>query len=61
MAATSQSASSSEGDCSGTCSCCTGLSVTNLGICSSLVLVGVDDTDEQGVPGLNAGHRQNSA
>ena len=34
---------------------------TNSGICSSLVLVGVDDTDEHDVPGVNAGHQQNSA
>ena len=31
------------------------------GISPSLVLIGVDDTDEHGVPGVNAGHLQNSA
>ena len=41
--------------------CCTGLFATNSGICSSLVLIGVDDADEHGIPGVNAGHRQNSA
>ena len=61
MAATSRSASSSEGVCTGKYSCCTGLFATNSGICLSLVLVGIDDIDEHGVPGINAGHRQNSA
>ena len=41
--------------------CCTGLFATNSGICSSLVLIGVDDADEHGVLGVNTGHRQNSA
>ena len=41
--------------------CCTGLFATNSGICSSLVLIGVDDADEHGISGVNAGHRQNSA
>ena len=34
------------------------LSATKSGICSSLILVGVDDADEHGVPGVNAGHLQ---
>ena len=61
LLATSLSASSSEGVCTGRWNCCTGLFATNSGICSSLVLIGVDDADEHGVPGVNAGHRQNSA
>ena len=43
------------------CSSCSGLFVSESAICSSLILVGVDDTDEQGVPGVNAGHLQISA
>ena len=40
--------------------CCTGLFSTNSGICSSLVLIGVYDADEHGIPGVNAGHWQNT-
>ena len=45
----------------GICISGSGLFGTNSGICSSLILVGVDDTDEHGIPGVNAGHLQNSA
>ena len=40
------------------CSSCSGLFVSKSGICSSLILVGVDDTDEHSIPGVNAGHLQ---
>ena len=43
------------------CSSCNGLVATKSGICWSLILVGVDDADEHGVPGVNAGHLQISA
>ena len=45
----------------GICTSGNSLFGTNSGICSSLILVGVDDTDEHGVPGINAGHLQNLA
>ena len=40
------------------CSSCSSLSGTKLGIGWSLILVGVDDADEHGIPGVNAGHLQ---
>ena len=58
IAATSQSASLSEGDWAGGCHSFSGLSATKSGNCSSQILVGVDDADEHGVPGVNAGHLQ---
>ena len=58
MAATFQSASLSEGDLGEGCSSCSGLSGTKSGSGSSLILVGIDDADEHGVPGMNAGHLQ---
>ena len=58
MAATSRSASSSEGDCTGGYSTCSGLFSTNSGISlwSLLILVGVDDAEEHSISGMNAGH-----
>ena len=58
MAATSQLASLSEGDCMAGYSTCSGLFSTRSGISSwsLLVLVGVDDAEEHGIPGVNAGH-----
>ena len=58
MAATSQSASPSEGDCTGGYSTCSGLCSTSSGISSwsLLILVGIDDAEEHGIPGMNAGH-----
>ena len=38
------------------CSSCNVLVATKSGICSSLILVGIDDADEHGIPGVNAGH-----
>ena len=58
MAVTSRSASLTEGDRMGGCNSCSSLSATKSGICSSLILVGVDDADEHGIPGVNAGHLQ---
>ena len=40
----------------GGCSTCSGLFFTKSGICSSLILVGIEDADEHGIPGVNAGH-----
>ena len=58
MAATSRLASSSEGDCTGGYSTYSGLFSTRSGISSwpLLILVGIDDAEEHGVPGVNAGH-----
>ena len=58
ISATSQSASSSDGDSTGGNSLCNVVSGTNSGISSwSLsTLIGVDDADEHGVSGMNAGH-----
>ena len=58
ISATSRSASSSDGDSTGGNSLCNVVSGTNSGTSSwSLsTLIGVDDADEHGVSGVNAGH-----
>ena len=58
MAATSRSASSSDGDSTGGYSLCNATFGTKLGISSSSlsILVGVKDTEEHSVSGVKAGH-----
>ena len=58
ITATSRSASSSEGDCTGGYNTCSGLFSTRsrMSSWSLLILVGVDDGEEHRVPGVNAGH-----
>ena len=43
------------------CNSCNGLVATKSGICSLLILVGIDDADEHSIPSVNAGHLQISA
>ena len=58
MSVTSRSTSSSEGDCMGEYSTCSGLFSTRSGMSSwsLLGLVGIVDAEEHGIPGMNAGH-----
>ena len=63
IVATSLSASLSDGDCTGGRRICSGVFSTNLGMSLSSIsmLIGVDDAEEHGIPGVKAGHMHFSA